>query len=563
MRSAPWSLLLFAGAALANVPSQDGTCGAGTGYTCWGSWFGNCCGENGKCGSSPDACATGCQKDFGFCSDGMYDFTPRQAPTLGGYGGYGGYGDDEEDYDDEDCECDEWEDETSSAPTYASMTPPPISSSTSLPYSANSSVPFPTGSGSISISYSSSAPYPSGSGSSVPIPSGSGSQPPYLSSSVVISSWLSTGTAPASSIPLSTGPSSTSVPLSTAPPSSSIPLSTGTSPVSSKPSSGTIGTSSTSTSKTCSSTPIPTSYLPDCVPCSGPGQKFSPNDPYCGLTVNDNSYENTPITCRVVTYEFDVTDVTVSPDGVERPAMVVNGQLPGPLLEANWGDTVVVKVTNSLKSKNGTSIHFHGIRQSNNSENDGVPSITQCPIAPGDTFTYVWVAENYGTSWYHSHYAIQAWEGVLGPMIIHGPHSSNDFDEDKGAIIVQDWSHFTVDSRYDLAQNATINPATNATYGGPVVMDSGLINGLNVWGDDGSSTQTGSRWETTFEPGKKYLLRIINTAIQSTYKFYIDGHDFTVISADFVPIKPYKTNILNINIGKLRPHLIKPRPNPC
>jgi FtsP/CotA-like multicopper oxidase with cupredoxin domain len=78
--------------------------------------------------------------------------------------------------------------------------------------------------------------------------------------------------------------------------------------------------------------------------------------------------------------------------------MVINGQMPGPQITANWGDTVVVKVNNKL-SINGTSIHFHGIRQLNNTMNDGVPSITQCPIPPGSSMTYTWIAAQYGTTW--------------------------------------------------------------------------------------------------------------------------------------------------------------------
>lgn len=164
--------------------------------------------------------------------------------------------------------------------------------------------------------------------------------------------------------------------------------------------------------------------------------------------------------------------------------MLVNGQLPGPPLTASWGDTIVVKVNNKLET-NGTSIHFHGMRQLHTNMNDGVPSITQCPIAPGSSMTYTFTADNYGTSWYHSHFAIQAWEGVFGPMVIDGPHSSDDYDEDLGAFMIQDWSHFTVDSRYDLAQNATPIPGRTdgATYGGPVLLDTGLINGkrLRLW----------------------------------------------------------------------------------
>jgi FtsP/CotA-like multicopper oxidase with cupredoxin domain len=250
-----------------------------------------------------------------------------------------------------------------------------------------------------------------------------------------------------------------------------------------------------------------------------------------------------------VHYNLDITNTTIAPDGIERVALTVNGQLPGPAIEANWGDTVIITVNNKLQD-NGTSIHFHGIRQLNNSEYDGVPAITQCPIAPGDSFTYRWTATNYGTSWYHSHYAIQAWEGVVGTMVIHGP-TSKSWDVDAGTIFLQDWSHKTVDSMYDDAQDAV--------GGGPRTMDNGLINGKNTWGVQGTHNQTGERFElpVKFEPGKTYLLRLINGAIQSTYKFFIDGHELEVIGMDFTNIVPYKTDIVNIQIGQRYMVLVK------
>jgi FtsP/CotA-like multicopper oxidase with cupredoxin domain len=39
----------------------------------------------------------------------------------------------------------------------------------------------------------------------------------------------------------------------------------------------------------------------------------------------------------------------MAPDGVERIMLVVNNQYPGPTIEANWGDHVVVHVKNNLK----------------------------------------------------------------------------------------------------------------------------------------------------------------------------------------------------------------------
>lgn len=180
------------------------------------------------------------------------------------------------------------------------------------------------------------------------------------------------------------------------------------------------------------------------------------------------------------------------------------------------------------------------MRQLNTNEMDGVVSVTQCPIAPGESQTYTFIASNYGFSWYHSHLSLQTYEGLFGPMLIHGPHTA-DYDVEIEPTVIQDWTHIPVDAMYHDAEVVGVR-----------TMDTGLINGKNTWGADGTANQTGERYTvpTAFEPGKKYLFRLLNGAIQSTYKFYIDGHKFQVISADYVPIVPYETDILNINIGQ-------------
>jgi FtsP/CotA-like multicopper oxidase with cupredoxin domain len=96
-------------------------------------------------------------------------------------------------------------------------------------------------------------------------------------------------------------------------------------------------------------------------------------------------------------------------------------------------------VTNALQN-NGTAIHWHGIRQLNSTEFDGVPGVTQCPIAPGDTLTYTFRATQYGTTWYHSHFSLQYAEGLAGPLVINGPATA-DYDIDLGPVLVTDWSH--------------------------------------------------------------------------------------------------------------------------
>ncbi|KAI2467262.1 putative multicopper oxidase [Annulohypoxylon bovei var. microspora] len=244
-----------------------------------------------------------------------------------------------------------------------------------------------------------------------------------------------------------------------------------------------------------------------------------------------NWYDEIPDTGVTREYWFEILNSTAAVDGVERIVLTVNGSVPGPTIIADWGDNVIVHVHNALEN-NGTSIHWHGLRQNTTTQHDGVASVTQCPVAPGDSITYKFRAEQYGHSWYHSHFATQAWNGVFGGILINGPCSAP-YDEDKGVLFLSDWFHNTTDALW-----------STASAGNPPVAQNGLINGTNIYGSGGK------RFETTFEGGKRYRIRLVNSAIDTHYKFMIDNHKMKVIAADLVPIEPYTTEVLSIGIGQ-------------
>ncbi|KAI1487645.1 multicopper oxidase [Biscogniauxia mediterranea] len=275
----------------------------------------------------------------------------------------------------------------------------------------------------------------------------------------------------------------------------------------------------------------PTVELRPRATCSG--NTASTRTEWCDYSIDTDYSSEAPDTGVTREYWLELTDVTVAPDGVSRSAMAVNGSIPGPTLFADWGDTVTVHVTNSLTtSKNGTSIHWHGIRQNYTNENDGVVSITQCPTAVGETVTYTWRALQYGSSWYHSHFALQAWEGIFGGIVINGPATAN-YDEDLGMLFLNDWDHSTVDELW-------VDAETN----GPPELDNGLINGTNTYEDGGY------RFNTTFTSGTSYRLRLVNAAVDTHFKFSIDNHTLQVIASDLVPIEPYTTTVLDIGMGQ-------------
>ncbi|PHH66301.1 hypothetical protein CDD81_7894 [Ophiocordyceps australis] len=266
-------------------------------------------------------------------------------------------------------------------------------------------------------------------------------------------------------------------------------------------------------------------------PCAG--NTPTTRSKWCQYSVDTDYTTVVPDTGRTREYWLELTDVTIAPDGVPRTAMAINGSIPGPTIFADWGDHVVVHVKNSLtRSHNGTTIHWHGIRQNYTNQNDGVAAITQCPTKPGDSITYKWRAVQYGSTWYHSHFALQAWEGIFGGLIINGPATQN-YDEDLGTITLNDWDAQTVDQLYTAAQTL-----------GPPELANVLINGTNVYGNGGK------RLNINFKAGKSYRMRFINVGIDSHFKVMIDNHTMSVIGADLNPIKPYQTNMIDIGIGQ-------------
>lgn len=183
------------------------------------------------------------------------------------------------------------------------------------------------------------------------------------------------------------------------------------------------------------------SIFPEWKPCNDPTNRGCWLKNRNGTEFNiTTDYEN--LTPQGITrkYVLDIATKALAPDGVPMAhGKVFNGSYPGPWIQACWGDTLEITVRNHLRF-NGTTIHWHGIRQINTTEHDGVNGVTQCPIAPGHEFTYKFKAVQYGSSWYHSHYSLQYADGLVGPMTIYGPSSAN-YTKALDPILMTDWNH--------------------------------------------------------------------------------------------------------------------------
>src|SRR5258707_1338622 len=113
-----------------------------------------------------------------------------------------------------------------------------------------------------------------------------------------------------------------------------------------------------------------------------------------------------------------------------------NGSCPGPTIQVQQGDRVRVIFENRLPES--TSLHWHGLEIP--IEQDGVPYISQKPVAPGEKYVYEFTVHQEGTFFYHAHSAMQEMIGQIGFFVAHpkAPHHPQ-VDHDFG-IILQEWA---------------------------------------------------------------------------------------------------------------------------
>ncbi|KAK5659626.1 hypothetical protein OQA88_830 [Cercophora sp. LCS_1] len=255
-----------------------------------------------------------------------------------------------------------------------------------------------------------------------------------------------------------------------------------------------------------------------------------------GFNINTDYETTAPPPGQTRVYALNITehDNWQGPDGVvKQKVMLVNGNILGPTIVADWGDWIEITVTNSLRH-NGTSIHWHGFHQKGTQLHDGANGVTECPIPPGRSFKYRFRAEQYGTSWYHSHFSAQYGNGVVGTILINGP-ASLPYEVDLGVFPISDYYYKTADQ---IVEDTRI--------GGPPAADNILINGTAKH----PITGVGSYAQVVLQPGKRHRLRLINTSADTNFQLSLVGHQMTIIASDFVPVNAMTVQSVFLAIGQ-------------
>ncbi|XP_019254607.1 PREDICTED: laccase-4-like isoform X2 [Nicotiana attenuata] len=195
-------------------------------------------------------------------------------------------------------------------------------------------------------------------------------------------------------------------------------------------------------------------------------------------------------------YKFNVVMRNMSRLCSTKPIVTVNGRFPGPTIYAREDDRVLIKVLNHVKYN--VSIHWHGIRQLRTGWADGPAYITQCPIQPGQSYIYNFTITGQRAEWWKSDT-----EAVINEALKSG-----------------------------LAPNVSDAHTING-HPGPV-----------------SNCPTQGGYTLSVKPGKTYMLRVINAALNEELFFKIAGHKMTVVEVDATYVKPFKTDTIVIAPGQ-------------
>jgi FtsP/CotA-like multicopper oxidase with cupredoxin domain len=249
---------------------------------------------------------------------------------------------------------------------------------------------------------------------------------------------------------------------------------------------------------------------------------------------------------KVREYNWKIADIVGNPDGVFRPMVAINGQFPGPLIECNEGDTLVIEVDN--QSVNATSLHFHGLFQNGTNFMDGTTGVTQCPIAPKRKFRYEFtITGQSGTYYYHGHQAVQASDGLYGPLVVHSRNEKKlqqiPYSSDR-VVMLQDHYH-------DLSSSLLVSALEPGSEQSPIP-NGALMNGMNR--QDCSTVphrmcdnSTAALPSFGLTANANHRLRFINVGAFAWFQVTVDEHQFAITEADGTDIIPAFETSLTIS----------------
>ncbi|KAF5694906.1 multicopper oxidase [Fusarium denticulatum] len=274
----------------------------------------------------------------------------------------------------------------------------------------------------------------------------------------------------------------------------------------------------------------------------------------CLGTVNAN---------QVREYNMTLSSAFMAKDGHPRPYLTINGDTPGPVIEADEGDTVRVNVENKLLTE--TSIHWHGIYQVDHFWNDGTPGVTQWPIQARGSYSYEFTLTNQsGAYFYHGHFGPVFADGHRGAIWIRPskqrPRPYSHITPDKGEIAAMQRAesrpyHLMTSDWYLETLDAMILSFRDSGYSNAAERDDmGCLqkttNSSYLNSEPCRDTFTDYEVIEALEGDKYLFVNFIHTGVHHELRVSVDEHDMWVVAVDGDFVFPRKVTAFDLNMGE-------------
>lgn len=285
-----------------------------------------------------------------------------------------------------------------------------------------------------------------------------------------------------------------------------------------------------------------------------------------------------PATLTGTDFDLQIGDALMNFTGAPKRAFTVNGTLPAPTLRWKEGDTVTLRVANTLRED--TSIHWHGIVLPANM--DGVPGLSFHGIRPGETYTYRFQVRQAGTYWYHSHSGFQEQRGIYGPLIIE-PRAPEPFQYDREHVVMlTDWTDENPErvlsklkkrpDYYNFRQRTLVDFVRDARANGfrSTVAERSAWGQMRMSASDladvtGSTytylmngTAPAGNWTGLFTSGERVRLRVINGSAMTYFDLRIPGLKMTVVAVDGQYVHPVTVDEFRIAVAETIDVIVEP-----
>jgi len=277
-------------------------------------------------------------------------------------------------------------------------------------------------------------------------------------------------------------------------------------------------------------------------------------------------------------FDLRIGETPMNFTGRPRVAVTVNGSVPAPTLRWKEGDTVTLRVANTLTED--ASIHWHGVLLPANM--DGVPGLSFHGIRPGQTYAYRFRVRQAGTYWYHSHSGFQEQQGLYGPLVIE-PREPEPFAYDREHVVMlSDWTDESPARVFAKLKKQSDYYNFHQRTVGDFFRDvrtqglKGTLADRTMWGEMRMSptdladvsghtytylmngTAPAGNWTALFKPGERVRLRFINGSAMSYFDVRIPGLKMTVVAADGQYVHPVTVDEFRIATAETFDVVVEP-----